>query len=380
MKKTLSQKLLDFGASHGLTVVALLFLMILTIVGTIDQKYIGLYQAQKKYFDSAVAHIQIFETSTHSFYLPVPGGFTVMSVLFVNLILAFVLKFKFRWRSFGLWVSHLGFMLLLVGSFITFQYSQDGHVSIFEKEQASSFTSYHDNEMLVKSDGQDYEDIAVIPQSFLTQKKLFASPDFDIQIKIIDYYKNSDAKLRNLLTPDITQVVHLDEIDMEIEHEKNQQGVLIEVLNYKGEKVGDFSVFLNNPLEFNYRGKSYTILLRRLHMGMPFTVRLEKFVRETYPGTETPKRFESTVTVLEEGQEREVVISMNKPLRHKGFTLFQSAFATTENGQYQSTLAVVRNPAEAWPYFSCLFIFLGMVIHFIPKLFRFVKRRNKENG
>jgi hypothetical protein len=69
---------------------------------------------------------------------------------------------------------------------------------------------------------------------------------------------------------------------------------------------------------------------------------------------------------------RDVVISMNKPLRFKDYTFFQSSYYIAPDGSEYTILAVVKNAGRLLPYFSSITIFLGLVIHFLVML---LKRR-----
>ena len=60
----------------------IIWLMILVVFGTIEQKDIGLFAAQEKYFFSIIIWF---------YNLPLPGGLLTMSMLFINLC-AFLFK------------------------------------------------------------------------------------------------------------------------------------------------------------------------------------------------------------------------------------------------------------------------------------------------
>ncbi len=97
---------------------------------------------------------------------------------------------------------------------------------------------------------------------------------------------------------------------------------------------------------------------------LPFTLQLSDFVRETYPGTETPSRYYSDVTVQENGQSFPTRIDMNEPLRMNGYTFYQSSFLDV--GEHQATvLQVVRNQGRLFPYVSCALIGLGLLLHLV---------------
>ena len=67
-----------------------------------------------------------------------------------------------------------------------------------------------------------------------------------------------------------------------------------------------------------------------------------------------PAEFSSYVTKLEAGTTRDVHITMNEPLRHRGYTLYQSGWGPQADGTGQgppwySTFSVVHNPSDRVP-------------------------------
>ena len=110
-------------------------------------------------------------------------------------------------------------------------------------------------------------------------------------------------------------------------------------------------------------------------MILPLGMTLKDFKMKMYPNSNIPKSYESHVSIrAEDSVDRDVVISMNKPLRFKDYTFFQSSYFIGEDGSEYSILAVVKNAGRLVPYFSSITIFLGLVIHFMTML---LKRRQK---
>ena len=134
---------------------------------------------------------------------------------------------------------------------------------------------------------------------------------------------------------------------------------------------------VSNALEaqsFTFKGRIYELVMRQRRFYKPFSLTLLDFTHDKYAGTEIPKNFSSRVRLLdpERGEDREVLISMNNPLRYRGYTFFQSGF---DNSDRTSILQVVRNPAAILPYASCGLVALGLVVQFSMHLFEFVARR-----
>jgi hypothetical protein len=155
-----------------------------------------------------------------------------------------------------------------------------------------------------------------------------------------------------------------------------------------GKSLGEWllSPYLNDQT-FTAGGKTWRTALRWTRSYHPFSVTLLKTTHEIYPGTITrnnpqgiPKNFQSRVRVSnpKSGENREVDIYMNNPLRYGGLTFFQYQMGRDEVAQNvgTSTLQVVRNPSWITPYLGCIIVGLGMTWQFMAHLLGFIAKRN----
>jgi hypothetical protein len=105
-------------------------------------------------------------------------------------------------------------------------------------------------------------------------------------------------------------------------------------------------------------------------------LRVEKFTFEMHPRTRTASVYSSDVVKIEGDREQAVKITMNEPLRHGGYTLYQTSYGPQGvlPGQPAYTVfAVVRNPSDQWPKWACYVIAIGLLWQFGAKLFRHVR-------
>ena len=100
---------------------------------------------------------------------------------------------------------------------------------------------------------------------------------------------------------------------------------IVTLVGSKG-KQGDPKVVKVGNLEFtlSYGSKVYTL---------PFSIQLNDFIAEKYPGTENSySSYESKVTVKDTTEKFDARIYMNNILDHKGFRFFQASFDPDEKG------------------------------------------------
>jgi hypothetical protein len=131
---------------------------------------------------------------------------------------------------------------------------------------------------------------------------------------------------------------------------------------------------LSAPQELTVGERTFRLDLRPTRFYKDFNVTLIDFTHDKYPGTEIPKNFSSKVRVVSEDRsvDRETLIYMNNPLRHGGFTFYQSGF---DNNDTTSVLQVVQNPGWFLPYAACALVTLGLLIQFGIHLKGFIARR-----
>ena len=115
-----------------------------------------------------------------------------------------------------------------------------------------------------------------------------------------------------------------------------------------------------------------------------FAVRLDEFRHDLYPGTQVPKNFSSEVTLLEAaGTQRPALIRMNEPLRYAGETWFQMNWIRPgpAGGDDRGTvLQVVNNPSWTVPYIAVTVGGLGLLMHFVWRLWSYLKRDRAERA
>ncbi len=225
---------------------ALLWLMILLVIGTIAQRSLGIYDAQHTYF------------STLFFWLgplPLPGGYLAMGLIFFNLLAKIVFLSPWIKSNAGTLITHMGALLLLFGGFLTAVYSYEGYLQLAEGQSKAEFSDYHDD-------------------------------------------------------------------------------------------------------------------TRRT--ALPFSVELIDFEKKMHPGTNKAKSYSSAVKITDGDVQWQTVISMNEPLRYKGYTFFQSSFIIDGEQEF-SVLNVVENIGWLFPYISSTIMCFGLLLHIflrLPKLMR----------
>lgn len=148
----------------------------------------------------------------------------------------------------------------------------------------------------------------------------------------------------------------------------NGQEREITLVGSKG-KMGEPKIVKIGSLEFTlfYGSKIYTL---------PFSIKLNDFVAQKYPGTEKSfSAFESQVTVQDAPKNFDTKIFMNHVLDYKGFRFFQASFDPDEKG---TVLSVNHDFWGTWiTYLGYFMLFFALMAIMFTKHSRFADVKRK---
>lgn len=114
------------------------------------------------------------------------------------------------------------------------------------------------------------------------------------------------------------------------------------------------------------------------YRSLPFSVRLNDFHMDFYPGSGSPSSYESHVTVTADGESRDACISMNNVLDVQGYRFFQASFSPDGQG---SVLSVNHDAAgRRVTYTGYVLLFLGLWAALFGRHSRFMSRWRQLRG
>ena len=364
-----------------------LWMLVLLFCGTIEQKYIGLWQAQSKYFSSFF----------FSFYgLPLPAGWTTMGVILISLTLKTLFYTKNIKKHMGSFVTHIGIILLLIGGFITALFSKEGYVLIPEGTKSNIISDYHDVELAIINESSG--ETVSISQDLLKQKNTIAKQPFSYEkndqlsikkktqspekpfppLQIKEFMKNTEiVKRKNPQTDPFkgfARIFELRKKKPEKVNENNIAGLVFYIS--KEEKREIYFIYERMPIKqkVKWKDETYIVELRPIRTYLPFFIHLIDFEKTYYPGTDKPRSYQSFVEITDASIKQKRTIKMNQPLRYKGYTFYQSSFIEDKTSE-STVLAAVKNKGRAFPY---LIICFGLLIHIIANITLFKKPSLKE--
>ncbi|MDX1601780.1 MAG: cytochrome c biogenesis protein CcsA [Salinimicrobium sediminis] len=128
---------------------------------------------------------------------------------------------------------------------------------------------------------------------------------------------------------------------------------------------------INDPIKLNLGGLEFYVRYGSKEYELPFSIKLNDFIAEKYPGTENSySSFKSKVTVIDEGQENfDYEIFMNHVLDHRGYRFFQASFDPDEKG---TVLSVNHDYWGTWiTYIGYTLLYIGLMWILFAKGSRF---------
>jgi hypothetical protein len=386
-----------FFSSLRLTVVCLGLALALVFAGTLAQVHLGLYEVQSRFFRSFFVY---WTPSGTGLKIPVlPGGWLIGWVLLVNLLSAHIRRFRFSRRYIGILLIHTGLILLLAGQFMSEIFQVESQMRLEVGGSKNYAEDSRRNELaVIDVTRPDRDDVVGIPQADIEKGGDIRAPGLPFVVRVKKFMANSSPagpmsgegeklkaadgigqRLFFVAEPSVTRMDNED-----------KPAALVEIVTDKGsigtwtvstwltkhpwvsilqEQVGGLlQVAVDAPQTFSTGGHTYQLALRPVRYYKPYTIKLLQFKHDIYVGTDIPKNFSSLIHLRDpgRGENRDVKIYMNSPLRYRGDSYYQASF---EAGDQVSILQVVHNPASITPYVACSLIGLGLTVQFLIGIF-----------
>ena len=373
---SLPAKVFQIFSSFGFATAVLSLLLLMTFLGTLEQLEYGLFESQRKYFESLFIYNIDIGCCLRAMHVPYTGRW-VLPILLPG-----------------------GGLLMLLAGLVSLWAKREGAVWVTENQTVGEFQSFHESVIQIEklepapADGKrtsllipdsQFDDLAKGKARTFTNDKL----PFDLMVK--NYVEHCAVRAAKPADPP-TMVVdgyilqELPKMDKEgkpVPHEQWVNGAYVTAIDKKtkAEQQGIIVRTERAPWTVKIGDEAYGIGISRRPYNLPFEVKLDKFVRETHPGTMQARKFSSHVTVIRDGKSEEKIINMNEPLRFGGFAFFQSSFdteAAQQGGPQSSMFQVASNPSDHWPLISLLAAMAGLLMNLIWHLTRFLSQSRRK--
>lgn len=375
-------------ADLRLTIFCLGLLIVLVALCTVAQVKLGVFEAVEKYMRGFFVW---WHPAGLPFALPVfPGGATAGLLLLLNLLASFVVRLRPVREQIGLWLIHAGLVIFVLAEFATGMFAIETLMQIQEGE-SRNYTESRDRIELAVVDTTDSQSDAVtaIPVSRLGIGRPITPPGVPFSLTVKGYFENAAVTERTAEAPMAVNMatagsgaarsVFPQEAASGDDKANNNPACFLEITHDgKGLGVWLVTTLAAQPETLEVGGRKFAISLRHERHYLPFRITLKDFRHDVYPGTEIPKNFSSLVHLSDPaaGEDRDVLIYMNSPLRHGGKAFYQSGYREDTI----SILQVVDNPGWLLPYVAFVVVGVGMLVQFLGHFIGFVPRVHGERA
>ncbi len=456
-KRNLLQWIIRILTGYEITVISILLLIAIVFFSTLEQADVGLYTVKQRYYAIDVFLVQ---PELRGQLLPIllPGAYWVCAIFTLNLLCGGVTKmaylfakntrstvpFEKRFGKFiGVFTSHISMAVLMIAGAVDYHKSSMTMLDVVESETNHIGVSEEDIVIEVSEivDGVE-TDIHVVENKHISGmilngktswfdkrggSKTFEFDHFPFKIKFKGWYRNANvipakvAKIEgdgetidglyvredDILT--LQESSRIGNYNQSVDSSKrkksqNMGAAYLEVINEAGKSqtilvatsfTEPGSSFID-AVTLNIADKTYGFKLTQRVTLLPFKISLKELDVNTYQGTTMARDYISNIVYEYEGEEVATTISMNKPLRKEGYTVYQARWQAgqvdmSERKEYVdkrtaaglpldlpeemrlvSIYQVVSNPADRWPEFCIYISGIGLLFHFGLKLSMFV--------
>jgi len=286
----------------------------------------------------------------------------VLLLLAVNLIgQLFILKL-YKIRKLPVFMFHIAFIIMIFGAGITRYFGWEGTIYIREGEEQNicysnnkyiGYTIKDNKGAIISSQFEKYSMTSVSADNY---KENISINNKDYELSLARIIPNADEVISEKGT--------IKAVAINPDERNTGQNAFIFNLTYGNEsktvylwdmyskRVATASCQIDgNEVELSYGSKS--ILL-------PFSIKLNNFILDRYPGSNSPMGYKSDVVLIDskEDIEKPFMIYMNNVLKYKGYRFYQSSYDTDEKGTILSVNHDMAGMIVTYTGYALLFFFI----------------------
>ena len=240
------------------------------------------------------------------------------------------------------------------------------YIYIYTKNDKQYFVSNYDfNQMNVSTQSKS-KIVAFEPKEYKEKYLVYASGFKMVSKKL---HKNAQIKVVKKYREDASYA--------EIKKDYSTMSALIMDVEYNGKSkevtlMGMGKGYQGQQEVFEIEDLKVTLSWGSKEMVLPFSLKLNDFLIEKYPGSKSPSSYESKVTLIDKQNNiiQENRIYMNNTLTHQGYTFFQSSYDKDEKG---TILSVNYDPGKIPTYVGYFLLIFGLLLNLFSSKSRFVK-------
>lgn len=254
-----------------------------------------------------------------------------------------------------------GTRLSLSEADITFQNQQEGAINIYYRENDLYIKTHRELQFTVMA-SQETGIVAPIIEHKLKTRTLYTLGNLQFVVP-------SPLLKGNLV---YSKAENIDDYPLDM---------LKVNLNVKGEnsvvEVFGAKYIKGEPKVVTVNNLNFTIAYGAKTMKLPFAIKLNDFILEKYPGSNSPKSFTSRLTLTSSEEAFDYNVFMNNVLDYDGYRFFQSSYDEVD-GKEKTILSVNHDLLGTWvTYIGYILLFSGLIMLLMSPKSHFGKQRSR---
>jgi hypothetical protein len=273
----------------------------------------------------------------------------MLLLLAVNLVGQLIVFKLFKLERLPGALFHLSFLVMIIGSGITRYFGWEGSIHIrdgeeqnecFSNEKYIGYSVFNTEGKIIAENNEKYSLTSVSAENYKKTIRINNKEYVLALVKIVPSASqpgSMNAENQNTFVFNVTG---------------GGENTTVNLIDRESEKVTTGSVDIEGTkVQISYGSK-----ITRL----PFTIKLNKFILERYPGSNSPSGYKSDVVLIDKNAqlEKPFMIFMNNILKYKGYRFYQSSFDRDERGTILSVNHDMAGMLVTYSGYTLLFIFI----------------------
>ncbi len=309
--------------------------------------------------------------------------FNLLHSLLVMNMLGNIFKYKlYTLKKISMFIFHLAFIIIILAAAITRFTGYEGMMYIRENDTSNRIVTEKTYiSIKARSGGEDYKKIENVFFSPVTKNRFsdkFTINNKSVSVKNLAYIPNA-----NIVLKDFIKIADLKLFSDVYSENEGMDACQLEI------KVDDITRIVyvwgkpgmvHQAISFQINDVDLELYFGSLYYYLPFTLKLNDFQLERYPGSNSPSSYASEVTIIdkEKNINEPYRIFMNHVLDYRGYRFFQSSYDRDEKG---TVLSVNHDkPGTLLTYLGYFLLAFGMLLTLFNKHSRFLSLAKESSG
>jgi cytochrome c-type biogenesis protein CcsB len=304
-------------------------------------------------FGSSAAYSMVYNTKWFEL---------ILLLLAANLVGRLIILKLYKWSKLPVFLFHISFILMIAGAGITRYLGWEGVIHIRKGEQQN--TCYSSDKYI----GYSIKDASGNLIDNRSEKYSMTAVSADNYKKTLSINSKDYELVLAKIIPNATEVSENggESKAVAVNPEERNTGLNAFIFHlYRGTESTTIYLWDRNTEKAasgscSIEGKTVEITYGSKSTILPFYIKLNDFILDRYPGSNSPSGYKSDVVLIDKSDnvEKPFMIFMNNILKYEGYRFYQSSYDQDEKGTILSVNHDQAGMLVTYTGYALLFIFI----------------------